>query len=85
MRPHLILGGLCLLLMGMSPVTYSHCVDALSWREVPSPTVNTLRSVSMSDSNDGWAVGDNGTIIRWNGLSWSTVNIPEIVSVDLAS
>ena len=71
--------------MGMSPVTYSHCEDALSWREVPSPTVNTLRSVSMIDSNDGWAVGDNGTIIRWNGLSWSIVNIPEIVSVDLAS
>jgi len=85
LRPHLILGGLCLLLMGMSPVTYSHCEDALSWREVPSPTVNTLRSVSMIDSNDGWAVGDNGTIIRWNGLSWSIVNIPEIVSVDLAS
>lgn len=24
----------------------------------------------MVDSDDGWAVGEDGTIIRWNGSEW---------------
>ncbi|MCL6647897.1 MAG: hypothetical protein K6U89_06150, partial [Chloroflexi bacterium] len=27
--------------------------------------------VSFSTSNDGWAVGDSGTIFRWNGSAWN--------------
>jgi hypothetical protein len=27
----------------------------------------------MIDSNNGWAVGENGTMVRWNGTQW----IPE--------
>lgn len=33
-------------------------------------------SVYMLSSTDGWAVGYGGTIIRWDGSSWSTVTSP---------
>jgi hypothetical protein len=31
----------------------------------------TLRAVSLHTANDGWAVGDNGAIFRWNGTAWN--------------
>jgi len=38
-------------------------------------TVNNQTGTSSSLTNlDAWAVGDGGTIIRWNGSRWSTVN-----------
>lgn len=42
-----------------------------------------LRSVFMVDSSDGWAVGDNGVILRYSGGSWSSVSSP--VSTTLRS
>jgi hypothetical protein len=30
----------------------------------------------MVSSNDGWAVGDSGIIIRWDGTSWNNVTSP---------
>jgi photosystem II stability/assembly factor-like uncharacterized protein len=30
----------------------------------------------MLSPNEGWAVGGNGTILRWDGSSWSVVPIP---------
>jgi hypothetical protein len=37
-------------------------------------TVNNKTGTSNSLTNlDAWAVGDGGTIIRWNGSRWSTV------------
>jgi hypothetical protein len=47
------------------------------WANVESPTDNPLYSVYMlNDGNDGWAVGWNGTIIRWNGTRWNSVSSP---------
>ena len=43
---------------------------------VTSPTTKTLASVHMFSSDDGWAVGEDGTIVRWDGSSWSTVTSP---------
>jgi len=38
-------------------------------------TVNNQTGTSNSLTNlDAWAVGDGGTIIRWNGSRWSTVD-----------
>lgn len=34
-------------------------------------TGTTLRAVSLYATNDGWAVGDNGVIWRWNGSTWN--------------
>jgi photosystem II stability/assembly factor-like uncharacterized protein len=31
-----------------------------------------LHSVDAMTSTDVWAVGDDGTIVHWNGVSWST-------------
>jgi len=39
---------------------------------VALPTDN-LRSVHCTDANNCWAVGDNGTIARWNGTVWNDV------------
>jgi hypothetical protein len=35
-----------------------------------------LRSIFMLSSTAGWAVGDNGTILNWNGEQWSLVQSP---------
>lgn len=42
-------------------------VKGVDWT---SPTTNTLYSVDMVTSSDGWAVGPSGTIIHWNGIDW---------------
>jgi photosystem II stability/assembly factor-like uncharacterized protein len=31
----------------------------------------SLNSVSMVSITDGWAVGENGSMLRWNGYKWS--------------
>ncbi len=35
-------------------------------------TTNTLRGVWGSAANDVWAVGDGGTVLRWQGKAWSS-------------
>ena len=42
----------------------------------------------MVSSTDGWAVGTAGTIMRWDGTSWSSVESPinvPLYSVDMVS
>ncbi len=42
----------------------------------------------MVGADDGWIVGDSGTILRWNGAEWSTVTSPTtkwLYSVSLVS
>ena len=46
------------------------------WRVVNSPTIKDLYSLFMVSVNDGWAVGKDGTIIRWNGSEWSNLSSP---------
>jgi len=50
--------------------------NSTGWRIFASPTANSLRSVAMVSSSDGWAVGLNGVIARYSGGSWSTVSTP---------
>jgi len=35
-----------------------------------------LFSLDMVNSSDGWAVGSDGCIIHWDGVSWSNVTSP---------
>ena len=51
-------------------------VEPLNWT---SQTTEHLRSVYMVTDTNGWAVGYNGTIIRWDGTSWSTVTSPTTI------
>jgi len=50
----------------------------LNWT---SPTTEHLHSVYMVSADDGWAVGEDGTIIRWDGTDWSTVTSPTMASL----
>jgi photosystem II stability/assembly factor-like uncharacterized protein len=47
-----------------------------SWEPVSSPVSGVLYSVSMTSASNGWAVGENGTILHWNGSAWSTTSSP---------
>ena len=46
------------------------------------PCHNSLNSVYMNSITDGWAVGEKGTIMRWNGAKWSMVNSPTKVNLN---
>src|SRR5436190_5431291 len=45
------------------------------WMVVPTVTSNNLRDVHMVSANLGWAVGENGTVLRYNGTIWEQVDI----------
>jgi hypothetical protein len=38
----------------------------------PLPQGNILARIWGKDANNAWAVGYNGTILKWNGSSWSS-------------
>jgi hypothetical protein len=46
------------------------------WLQVPSPTQETLHDVAVVSANDAWAVGENQTILRWDGLAWTAFADP---------
>jgi chitodextrinase len=60
------------------PIVTAEGVEVLSWT---SPTTNWLRSVFMVSADDGWAVGNDGTIIRWDGTNWNIVTSPTTQSL----
>lgn len=43
----------------------------LSWQKVPSATSKNLLAAWGAKANDIWASGDEGTVLHWNGSSWS--------------
>jgi photosystem II stability/assembly factor-like uncharacterized protein len=51
--------------------------------QLENPCHLSMRSVSMLSSTDGWAVGDGGAIIHWNGSDWS--NVSSSITTDLYS
>ncbi len=50
----------------------------MTWSTQVSGTTNTLRSIFFLDANNGWACGDEGTIITTTngGNSWSPQSSP---------
>jgi len=44
--------------------------------EWTSPTLSNLFSVYMVNTTDGWAVGESGTTIHWDGTQWTNVTSP---------
>lgn len=42
-----------------------------AWTQVASPTDQTLWSVGMVSPTEGWAVGDQGTILHYQNGAWS--------------
>ena len=43
--------------------------------EPGSPTKATLRGVWVQSPDLAWAVGDGGTVLRWNGREWHHVTV----------
>jgi photosystem II stability/assembly factor-like uncharacterized protein/ribosomal protein L30/L7E len=46
-------------------------ISDIEWRMVPSVTSEWLRDVYMVSDTDGWAVGNNATLLRYNGTGWA--------------
>lgn len=55
------------------------------WQILASPTGSDLFDVYMLAADDGWAVGELGTILRWNGSNWSTFSSPTGVTLNSVS
>jgi hypothetical protein len=50
-------------------------VDAGSkWVRFPVGTTKTLYGVWGTSSNDVWVVGEQGTMLHWNGANWAATN-----------
>lgn len=55
---------------GAPAIVDPDCATTLCWQS-PLPQGNTLNRLFGLDANNIWAVGDLGTIIHWNGATWS--------------
>jgi hypothetical protein len=83
------------LLLSASPVnlalthpTVDKGAQSLEWRVVTSPTIHDLRAVDMVTASEGWAVGDDGVILHWDGSAWMQMSSPvatTLESVDMVS
>lgn len=51
-------------------------VPSRAFENVPSPVTADLRGVFGFDANDVWAVGDDATVIHWDGEAWTTIATP---------
>ena len=49
---------------------------------VPSPVTTTLRGVYGIATNDVWAVGDDATVVHWDGSAWTRVATPFDAATD---
>jgi photosystem II stability/assembly factor-like uncharacterized protein len=45
--------------------------STLRWQEAPRVTTQTLHDVDMVSSTSGWSVGVSGTVLYYNGTTWS--------------
>ncbi len=55
------------------------------WNGKDWATVNrtpALNAIQMVSSATGWAVGDNGVILHWNGSAWSAIESPTDKDLD---
>lgn len=48
--------------------------DGSAWMDVTSPVETDLVSIDMITGSDGWIVGRDGVMMRWNGNEWEVVN-----------
>ncbi len=46
------------------------------WSRYPSPTGENLTSLHLVRRSEGWASGDRGTILRWDGGLWLPTALP---------
>ncbi|MEM2619272.1 MAG: hypothetical protein QW356_07315 [Candidatus Hadarchaeales archaeon] len=59
-----------------------------NWSELLRLGSKWISSIDMISKDEGWAVGDNGTILHWNGQEWSPVPSPTseaLIGIDMIS
>lgn len=56
--------------------TAASSIQYFTWTEYPSPVTTTLNSVDMVSISDGWAAGENGTVLHYNGSAWTVASAP---------
>jgi photosystem II stability/assembly factor-like uncharacterized protein len=59
-----------------------------SWRGLGNPVRQEIWDAVFSGDDEGWAVGNAGAIMQWDGTRWDTVKSPtdrDLRSLDVAS
>lgn len=46
-------------------------LDGDTWTEVTTPDTEPLRAVDFASADEGWAVGEAGTVLHWDGIEWT--------------
>jgi hypothetical protein len=47
------------------------------WNEITNPNGSTINGIDLFNATLGYAVGENGAIIKWNGTNWATSSSPQ--------
>lgn len=63
------------------PIWHFNMLNGL-WTQVDSSTTADLNGVVFTDTGEGWAVGDGGTILRYDGVSWALVPWSKILDLN---
>jgi len=56
-------------------------LDGNTWTEAPAPHTEPLRAVDFASADEGWAVGEAGAVLHWDGVEWTRQASP--TDVDL--
>jgi photosystem II stability/assembly factor-like uncharacterized protein len=49
-------------------------LKAGAWSQVSIPQTRPLHGVALASPDDGMIVGEAGTVMRWDGITWTTAN-----------
>ena len=63
-------------LSGSTMVGTAYRLSGHTWGVMAVPTVPSLQGLDMLSASDGWACGDDGTLLHWNGTEWSSTTSP---------
>ena len=61
---------------GLSNVIAGYNSTLDDWMALSSPSSATLRGAAVLNSSLAFAVGDSGTILKWDGTAWSQLSSP---------
>ena len=61
---------------GARAETVTSSIQYFTWTKYPSPVTTDLNSVDMVSISNGWAVGENGHVLHYNGSAWTVTSAP---------
>ena len=67
-----------IVLLCLTALTVNVQSASWKWNKVPIPNDASVVALDMINSTDGWAVGANGSIINWDGTSWTNIASPTL-------